>query len=77
MKGLRFDHFIVGRGFCGLAYYGCRWCVEYKGKKYHITREARGYTHYDVKPCDGSCEKGKEDLPSDVENAFLEKVKGV
>ncbi|MBU4284800.1 hypothetical protein KKF60_01640 [Patescibacteria group bacterium] len=77
MKGLLFDHYNIGHGGPdGFVHYGYNWCVEHEGKKYHISQEnCETRIHYYVKPCDGSCEKGKEDLPSYIEKAFLEKVK--
>ncbi|HUT96104.1 MAG TPA: hypothetical protein VMW82_00865 [Candidatus Paceibacterota bacterium] len=79
MKCLLFDHYDIGHGGPGgFVHYGYSWCVEHEGKKYHISQEVyETGIHYDVKPCDGSCEKKEGDLPPDVENVFLEKVKGI
>jgi len=75
MKGLLFGSFDVGQGGPGGFIHFCRkWCVEYKGNKYHFSQEVCELrTEYQVKPCDGSC---KEDIPLDVEKVFLEKVQG-
>lgn len=69
MKGLLFSSFEVSKSVPGMV----QWCIEYKGKKYHVDQNEHIFICRGLKPCDGSC-KIIEDIPSGIERVFTEKI---